>query len=463
MNSAARALPFARIAAQQKPKRPTPWVPGFIAFQLLCQLALIVGDIGWARVIVRIAAFGASLLLVFGLRGRGGPYPAIRPALAALGAVGICIFHPDTRSLTAGVAQVALYLAVLGPLFWVPRLTSIDLAMLRRAVLVLWGFHTLSAALGVMQVYRPGTFQPPVSAVVESKGKGYVESLKITTASGAKVFRPMGLTDVPGGASISGLYAVLLGVGFFLTRRKPLALAASLGSIGLGVMCLYLSQVRALVVMTGIALVAVGAVLLFRRDFKRLSMLMVGVVGVVVAGYFAAVNMAGAAVAQRMATLVASRPGQVYYDNRGHFLEEAFTKTLPNAPLGEGLGHWGMTATYFGGGGPPTKQIWVEIQWAGWIVDGGAPFLLAYLAALAVALWTAWGIARSRPPSPEASDLPFWGAIVLAYSIGAAALTFSYPIFLSQSGMEFWLLNATLFAAARHARQAAAAARAYAA
>jgi len=212
--------------------------------------------------------------------------------------------------------------------------------------------------------------------------------------------------------------------------------------------------------MTGIALVAVGAVLLFRRDVKRLSMLMVGVLGVVVIGYTAAVNMAGAAVAQRMATLVANKPGQVYYANRGRFLEDALTKTLPNAPMGEGLGHWGMTSSYFGGSAPETKNIWVEIQWAGWIVDGGAPFLLLYLATLAVALWTGWQIARSRPPSPEAADLPFWGAIVLAYSIGATALTFSYPIFLSQSGMEFWLLNATLFAAARHARLSAAAARA---
>ncbi|MBB4638993.1 hypothetical protein [Longimicrobium terrae] len=459
MNTAARMIPATRVVQGRPPKKTFAWVPAFIIFQLLCQLALIVGDIGWARVIVRIAAFGASLLLVFGLRGRGSGYPAAKPAIAALAAVGICIFHPETRSLMAGVAQVALYLAVLGPVFWVPRLTSIDLAMLRRAVMVLWAFHTASAALGVLQVYRPGTFQPPVSAVVESKGKGYVESLKITTASGERVFRPMGLTDVPGGASISGLYAVLLGVGFFLTRKQPLALAASLGSIGLGVMTLYLSQVRALVVMTGIALVAVAAVLLFRRDVKRLSMLMVGVVGVVVAGYLAAVNMAGAAVAQRMASLVASKPGQVYYDNRGRFLEDALTKTLPRAPMGEGLGHWGMTSSYFGGSAPQTKNIWVEIQWAGWIVDGGAPFLLLYLATLAVALWTGWGIARSRPPSAEAADLPFWGAIVLAYSIGATALTFSYPIFLSQSGMEFWLLNATLFAAARHARLSAAAAR----
>jgi hypothetical protein len=45
--------------------------------------------------------------------------------------------------------------------------------------------------------------------------------------------------------------------------------------------------------------------------------------------------------------------------------------------------------------------------------------------------------------------------VVLAHGVGALALTFSYPIFLSQAGMEFWLLNAALFAAARHARQRA--------
>ncbi len=97
----------------------------------------------------------------------------------------------------------------------------------------------------------------------------------------------------------------------------------------------------------------------------------------------------------------------------------------------------------------------MEIQWAGWIVDGGLPLLATYLAAIAAVLLVSWRIARAPPPSPRAYDLPFWGVIVLAYSIGAVALTFSYPFFLSQSGMEFWLLNAALFAAARHAREAA--------
>lgn len=452
MNTAAHPFAYAPpFGAGRRQKGPFPWVPAFIVFQLLCQLTLIVGDIGWARMVVRMAAFGASLALLVALRGRGGAHPAAGTAVLVIAVLGVCVFHPETRSLVGGVAQVGLYAAVLAPLFWVPRLTSIDMRMLRRAVMILWAFHGLSAAIGVLQVYRPGSFQPPVSAVVESKGQGYIESLKITTASGQRVFRPMGLTDVPGGASISGLYAVLLGVGFFLTRRTPGMLAVSLASIGLGVACLYLSQVRALVVMTGISLVAIAGILLWRRDVRRLSTLVSGLGLMIMIGYVAARSMAGPEVTQRMGTLVGARPSQVYYENRGRFLEDALFKTLPQAPFGEGLGHWGMTATYFGGS-TPGKNMWVEIMWAGWIVDGGAPLLLTYVLTLGLTLWATWRIARARPPSAEAHDLPFWGAIVLAYSIGATALTFSYPIFLSQSGMEFWLLNAALFAAARNAR-----------
>lgn len=442
----ASAAPYARGRAP----RPFPYVEGFVVLQLLCQLALIAPGVGGLRIVVRAAAFGSSIALLLLLRGRGSAHPAAGPGLLVVAVLGVALFHPETAGLTAGAAQVALYTAVLAPLFWAPRLTGISLRTLRRTVLILWGFHTLSAGIGVLQVYRPGTFQPPVSAIVESKGKGYIESLKITNASGQKVFRPMGLTDVPGGASISGLYAVLFGVGFFLTRRNPVMVGAALASIGLGVTCLYLSQVRALMVMTGISLVAVGAVLVWRRDVRRIALLGTVVAATVVAGYASAVRLAGPAVTRRVASLMQGKPSQVYYDNRGRFLEDAFTKTLPQAPLGEGLGHWGMAATYFGGGASQ-KNIWVEIQWAGWIVDGGAPLVIAYGLTLLAALLATWRIARAPPPPGDARDLPFWGAIVLAYAIGACALTFSYPIFLSQAGMEFWLLVAVLFAAARHA------------
>ena len=40
------------------------------------------------------------------------------------------------------------------------------------------------------------------------------------------------------------------------------------------------------------------------------------------------------------------------------------------------------------------------------------------------------------------------GAVVFAYDVGALAITFNYPLFIGQGGMEFWLLNAALFTAA---------------
>jgi hypothetical protein len=386
--------------------------------------------------------------------GPGGRHPSAVLGFLALFVVALAIFHPDTTNLTAGGAQAALYASVMAPLFWVPRL-RVDTKTVRQTAMILWAFHSVSAALGVLQVYFPGQYQPHLSAIIASKGKGYLESLMIITANGTHVFRPMGLTDIPGGASISGLYAVLFGTGFFLTRRNPWMMALSAFTMALGMTCLYLSQVRAVLVMTGIAVTVVAAILAWRRDIPRLGTLAGAFTAIAVAGYTFAMALAGPSVARRVATLTAERPGAVYYHERGHFFLDALTRQLPQAPFGSGLGHWGMMATYFGNGqGDPSKAVWVEIQWAGWIVDGGAPLAILYCAALLVAIWTAWRVARAKPPE-GAPDLPFWGAIVLAHGIGAFALTFSYPIFLSQPGMEFWLLNAALFAAARHARREA--------
>lgn len=460
MNSHAASFPdFHPPPPADSERGGAPWVQRFVVFLLLCQLALLSPDIGGVRMFVRAAAFGASLALLMLLRGRGARHPSSTPALLTLLVVGIAVFHPDTTNLVAGGAQAALYAAVMAPLFWVPRL-RVDVKTLVQVAVILWAFHTLSAFVGVLQVYFPGQFQPALSSIIASKGKGYLESLKITTVSGIRVFRPMGLTDVPGGASISGLYAVLFGTGFFLTQRPLWIRAAAAGSMALGMMILYLSQVRAVLVMTGIALVVVSAILVWRRDAGRLVTLAVAVVTVAVGGYAAAMSLAGPAVSRRVASLMRDRPGAVYYSERGRFFEDALTRQLPEAPFGAGLGHWGMMASYFGGEqqqlpGIAPKSYWVEIQWAGWIVDGGVLLMLFYPLALVSALWMAWKVARSPPPA-GAPDLPFWGAVVLAHGIGAFALTFSYPIFLSQAGMEFWLLNAALFAAARHARQHAA-------
>jgi hypothetical protein len=74
--------------------------------------------------------------------------------------------------------------------------------------------------------------------------------------------------------------------------------------------------------------------------------------------------------------------------------------------------------------------------------------ILAYSAALLLALISAWNIARRRT-SNRSDDLPIWGALLVGYNLGAVAVTFNYPLFIGESGMQFWLLNAALFAAAR--------------
>jgi hypothetical protein len=452
VSAPARAVPQAFVpeAIPAGERIGAPLIQWFVAFLLLCQVALLFPGVSPVRLLIRMAAFGTSLLLLASVRGaRRARHPAYSLGALALGVVAIAVFHPDTTSLVAGAAQAALYASVMAPLFWVPRM-QLDTRVLRQTVLILWAFHTLSALLGVLQVYYPGSFQPPVSSIIASKGKGYMQSLMITTANGMRVYRPMGLTDVPGGASISGLYAVLFGAGFFLTRRTVWWMAATFASMALGMTALYLSQVRAVLVMTGIALAVLVAILVRRRDVARLGTLGAVAATVFVGGYVAALSLAGPSVAKRMASLTASRPGAVYYNERGHFLIDAFTKLLPETPFGRGLGHWGMMAAYFGRP-DAADSVWVEIQWAGWIVDGGAPLVLLYSLAILASLLMAWKVASGRTPH-AAPDLPFWGAVVLAQGIGALALTFSYPIFLSQPGMEFWLLNACLFAAARHAR-----------
>jgi hypothetical protein len=444
---ALRARPLA-FGAPPRERRSQPLVQWFVVFLLLCQVTLLVPGIGSARMLVRMAAFGLSLLLLALVRGRAPRHPAYVLACLTVMAIGVAMANPLTINLMAGGAQAALYLAVIAPVFWVARLSP-DTRALRQAVTILWGFHTVSAALGIVQVYLPGSFQPPVSSIILAKGPGYLNSLMITTANGVQVFRPMGLTDIPGGASVSGLYAVLFGTGFFLTRRDPWTLGASVLSMGLGIACLSLSQVRSVLLMTGIAVAVVAAVLAWRRDFIRLGL--VGAVAVVtaVSGYGVAQSLAGRDVQKRMASLQSASPATVYYRNRGHFFTDAMTRLLPEEPLGRGLGHWGMTATYFGGGHDP-HGVWVEIQWAGWIVDGGAPLMILYSLTLLVAIWSVFRVARARPP-PSAPDLPFWAVIVFAHGVGTVAFTFSFPVFLSQPGMEFWLLNAALLAAAARA------------
>jgi hypothetical protein len=433
------------IAGEPKKWSAGSWIQTFVVFQFACQLALLSDFFNPLRIYVRSAAFGFSLaLLIFLPRGRNRPHPSAHAAGWILLVLALSLFHPTTSSLAAGIGQIALYLAILGPLFWVPQL-KLDAADLRRVLLIIFIFHTLSAGVGVLQTYYPGRFQPSLSSSIADQDKGYVESLKVTLANGQRVFRPMGLTDVPGGSATAGFYAVLFGIGFYLTTRRRGARFACLLSIMVGFVCIYLSQIRSMMVLTAVCLLAFCS--LFAWQKRRDSLIsFAGVLAASIALSFTfAVAIGGSSVTTRMSTLIEERPDIVYYKNRGLFLDYTLNELLPKYPFGAGLGRWGIMNNFGDNADPNRAGIYVEIQWTGWLLDGGIPLILTYVAALLIALRKAMKITLTR----GIGDLSIWGAIVLAYSVGAVAGTFNYPVFIGQSGMEFWLLNAALFAAAR--------------
>ena len=425
-------------------------VPLFIGLLIACQLSLLVPAIAPLRVVVRILAFGVSLLLLVLVRGRSLKHPALPFIMGAMGVTALNFVNPGTSSPLAGLVQLGIQLSIVAPLLWVTRL-SIDAKTFRATLALLFFFNVASATVGVLQVYFPGRFQPPVSSMVQGLGEGYLRSLEFETASGARVFRPMGLTDTPGGAAAGGFYAVLLGGGFLLSARRGWGRVLSVGGILMGLLCLYLCQVRATFVTLGVCLLAMAGVLALSGRLVRLVALLAVVGGAGVATFGWAVAVGGDAVVKRWSTLLAGNPEDVYRQNRGYFLEGTFEHLLPEYPVGAGLGRYGMANAYFGDNSDPEyPSLWAEIQWTAWVYDGGFLVLVLYPMGMLAALWWVFRVARRKDDT--ADEFWLWGSVIFAYNLGALALTFSYAFFMSQTGMEFWLLNAALFGAMAHAK-----------
>ncbi len=292
------------------------------------------------------------------------------------------MLHPLTNSVGAGTATVLLNLAILGPIFWVPQL-RLDAQAIHRLVLLFWAFQTASASVGALQVYFPGRFQPATSTMLTDD---MLSGLKITLANGTRIFRPMGLTDSPGGAGVGGMYSVLFGIALWLERPRLLFRIALLLSMAVGLFALYLCQVRSLLVMLVPAFIAAMWPQVSRLRLGRAAAIVVPLFITALVAFAFAVNVGGDSMTNRLSTLVAADPRSVYYSNRGLFLEQTFTEMLPQYPLGAGLGRWGMMRSYFGdpynAASPP---IWVEIQWTAWLLDGGVLLMLAWAVAMLIA------------------------------------------------------------------------------
>jgi hypothetical protein len=422
------------------------WAHTFILIQFGLQLLLLIPQIGLLRVPMRIASFALSLFLLVRLKPEVCKHPATNPALIVMAVLVLELgLHPQINSITAGLAQCAMYLAILSPLFWARGLKITQVGF-NNLMFLMWGIHTLSSGFGVLQTYFPGKFQPSLSTVIQNSKYGG-DQLLITLANGVQVYRPMGLTDAPGGAATAGFYALLFGVVIAIKYKNPILRIAGIASGGIGLFCIYLSQVRSVLVLACISMILLAVVLIRTAQIARLTMMVSSVTALFIATFSWAVAIGGQSTLKRITSLFAGSADKLYQENRGHFLQDTINDLLPKYPLGAGLGRWGMMNGYFGDNAYLESQpIWVEIQWTGWLLDGGVPLILAYVAALYFACITAWQIAINR----KLGDFSLWGALVFAYNLGAIAITFNYPIFNSQGGMELWLLNSALFVAAHN-------------
>jgi hypothetical protein len=419
------------------------WIYGFLAIEIGLQLLIITPWGDSARVLVRTGAFVASFSLLFLMRRSGPAHPAGNVAIAALVVVTASIFHPDTNGALAGCAQAFLYLAVLGPIFWVPRI-RIDLGTVRRVFVILWIFNAASAVLGALQVYFPGRFQPTISGSLDDN---YLSVLSFDLADGTRVLRPMGLTNGPGGAAIGAMYSIVLGVALLLNRpRAAWVRFALVLAMGISFFTICLAQVRALIVMCTVSLLALSVPFIAQKRGRRFLAFALPISIIAIIGVLVAAVIGGDVVTSRLTSLVEDNPANVYADNRGIFLKHTFFTLLPQYPVGAGLGRWGVMSAYFGNRLSSSSSLWAEIQWTGWLYDGGIPLIILSACGLSIALRVSLRIATKGTTAAEL-ELQKWAMAVFGYSVGAFALTFSAVPFQATMGIEFWLLNAIIFAA----------------
>ena len=423
----------------------------FVIFELLCQLALLWSVLGEFRFFFRLATFASNLALLVILPKHDCRYhPAVKAAQWVMAIMCLELLNPQSNAKVAGLAQIALYLAILGPLFWVPR-AGIDLKAVRNVVLILWSFHTISSVIGILQVYYPGSFRFNVSSIYSH---GSLQGLMYINGQGHIVFRPSGLSDVPGAAAVSGLYAALVGLFLVTTYRKFIVRLAAALSIFAGFIVIYLSLVKAILLTlmaSAGAFVFVSAwrnlMLLDRPRSARISVIVPAATAVIalVVGFSWATGLGGRPVTKAITGLTSKSAGNVYYNERGSQMEYAINNYLPEYPLGAGLGRFGMMCYYFGyPDDPDSPSLWAEIQWPAWLLDGGIALIIAYPVAILIAIWWALRLSLNSP----SLELGSFAIFVFAYDIGAFAMTFDYSFFMSQDGIVFWLLNAMLFSVA---------------
>lgn len=396
------------------------------------------------RLYIRVASFVISFATLLwwavAVAKTSRSHPAQPWIFAAMAYVAVMFFHPLTSSTFAGLAQFVLYLSVIAPIFWAGTFvrTPERLARLMALLLICNG---LNALVGVLQVYDPGRWMPPEMSRVMTESVYGLGTVTYRGPDGRMIVRPPGLFDTPGAVAGPGMYAALLGLVFATSAIALWKRLAAIGASFAGIAAIYLSQVRVSLVVSMLMLASYFSLLLAQERRSRAMVFGVVAVAIVVATFSFALALGGESIAERTFTLFAQDPLTLYSGSRGGQLSYTFGELLQKYPLGAGLGRWGMIAVYFGTGGTPgAEPLWVEIQVAGWAIDGGIALLILYVGALAVTLMTDARVARTHPDARVRAC----ASVVLAANLGTAALIFTFTPFVTQIGVQFWFLAGAL-------------------
>ena len=435
-----------RAALAGAVKVRAPW--GFPEFFVISQTAipalLYLPGSQQFRLYIRIASFALSFATLLWWATASAktsrPHRAQPWIVGSMAYVVVMLLHPLTSSTLAGLAQFVLYLSVIAPIFWARSFvrTPEHLARLMALLLICNG---LNALVGVLQVYDPARWMPPEMSRIMSESLYGLGTVTYRGPDGRLIVRPPGLFDTPGAVAGPGMYAALLGLVFASSAIAWWKRLASVAASFAGIAAIYLSQVRVSLVVAILMFAAYFSVLM-AQERKSRAMVFGGVAAAIVVGTFSfALMLGGESIAERTFTLLAQDPVALYAGSRGGQLSYTFGEILQQYPMGAGLGRWGMIGVYFGTAATSrVEQLWVEIQVAGWAIDGGLVLLILSVGALVVTLASEAAIARTDPDARVRAC----AAVVLAANLGTAALIFTFTPFVTQIGVQFWFLAGAL-------------------
>jgi hypothetical protein len=421
-----------------------PWgfAEAFVISQTVLPALLYLPGSQAFRLPIRFSAFAISLLAFawYQLAAPSVPRARMQPwVVALLTLLGLMVLHPQTVTLTAGMAQIGVYLAVIAPLFWAPHFVRSPEQMARLFWILLL-CSGANAVVGVLQVYDPARWLPQEFSRVVTQSTIGLGAVTYVGANGQQIVRPPGLFDTPGAVAGPAMFASLLGLIFTVSPIAFWKRALSLVLAGCGFAAIYLSQVRISLVVAVLMLAVYAAVLFRQGRAARSSQFGLLALGVLALSFSLALTVGGASVAERFKSLFADDPLAVYQQARGAQLRYTFAELLYQYPFGAGLGRWGMAAGYFGSSDPNIPPIWAEIQFTGWMIDGGVLMIGLYLGALIAT-------ARSQFNLATLSQYPRIGtcaAVVLAAGLGPAVMIISFTPFVAQIGIQYWFLAGAL-------------------